>query len=169
MDGRTLSVQRSLPRGSRPSKGGSAASATAATSPPPPMPPSEAAAGGGGEKEAEESSNTAKKSKKKKTKKAEGKVVVAANGIKWPAHPTTVFVRGLGLSATSQDLREAFVGIGPVVEARVVEDKRTRETKVGKGRGVWYESCFVNPGEEEQAGVVVVNRCGLGCRKGKRG
>ncbi|CBN77067.1 Sart3 protein [Ectocarpus siliculosus] len=127
MDGRTLSVQRSLPRGSRSVKGGSAASATAAT--PPPPPPAAAAAGEGGAKEAEESDITAKKSKKKKKKKAEGEVVVAASGIKWPAHPTTVFVRGLGLSATSQDLREAFVGVGPMVEARVVEDKRTRETK----------------------------------------
>ncbi|CAN0264590.1 unnamed protein product, partial [Ectocarpus fasciculatus] len=133
MDGRTLSVQRSLPRGSRPAKGGAAASATAATpTPPPPAVAAAAAAAAAGEgeaKEAEEPNNAAKKSKKKKKKKAEGEVVVAASGIKWPAHPTTVFVRGLGLSATSQDLKEAFVGIGPVVEARVVEDKRTRETK----------------------------------------
>ena len=132
IDSRAISVERALPRGARPAKG-AAPKATAET---PDATEKPAAAGEGGE-DGGDAEGANKKGKKKKKKKAEGEVVVfgagsggGGGGIKWPVHPTTVFVRGLGMSATSADLREAFVGAGAVLEARVVEDKKTRETKV---------------------------------------
>ncbi|CAM9134785.1 unnamed protein product, partial [Hapterophycus canaliculatus] len=147
VEGRSLSVQRSLPRGSRPTKKTNAAAGTGAAAPTTPGTTTTAAAaiavGEGGAEGGREEETAAKKKKKKKEKKktAEGDVVVfgggaagggsggTGGGIKWPVHPTTVFVRGLGMSATSDDLRMAFLGAGTVVEARVVEDKKTRETK----------------------------------------
>eukprot|EP00903_Cladosiphon_okamuranus_P006864 g6685.t1 len=151
IDGRAISVERSLPRGARPAKG---AAHKAAAEPADSTPTAAATTpgrggegrggvgdgnvGGGEQGDAGEANSI----KSKKKRKAEGEVVVfgagtgaraggggGGGGIKWPAHPTTVFVRGLGMSATSSDLREAFVGAGAVVEARVVEDKKTRETK----------------------------------------
>lgn len=146
IDGRVISVERSLPRGARPAKGAAPKAATKTADSTQKAAATAAGGGdggggggdgsvGGGEERAADGANN-KKTKKKK-KKAEGEVVVfgagtggSGGGIKWPVHPTTVFVRGLGISATSNDLREAFAGAGAVVEARVVEDKKTRETKV---------------------------------------
>lgn len=168
VDGRVLSVERALPRGARPAKG--AAAKTTAETTDATQQAAAAVAGGGGnggvgggvgdgeggqEGDAEGASAKKKNKKKNKKKKAEGEVVVfgagtggggggsgGGGGIKWPVHPTTVFVRGLGMSATSADLRSAFVGVGAVVEARVVEDKKTRETKVGQA-GERFRDAFL--------------------------
>lgn len=172
IDGRTMSVRKSLPRGSRPPKGGGAstsASASANRGVSDRRPPATAAAdaapssagvaadskgsdvaggldavkaigGGGGESrggnggsldgDGTEGEEGKGKKKKKKKKKDKGDVVEgSAGGIKWPVHPTTVFVTGLGSGATSAGLREAFLPAGAVVEARVVEDKKTHKTK----------------------------------------
>ena len=100
--------------------------------------------GGGGDAE-HGPGDTKKKGKKKTKKKAEGGASGAGGGgVKWPAHPTTVFVRGLGMSATSKDLREAFVGAGPVLEARVVEDKKTGETKARENNVKLPVVCFLS-------------------------
>lgn len=94
----------------------------------------------------------AKKGRKKKKRGKEGEFVVAEGGgggggqgqgargagIKWPVHPTTVFVRGLGLTATSGMLRDAFAGVGALVEARVVADKKTQETKVWREKSIFF-------------------------------
>lgn len=150
IDGRAISVQRALPRGARPAKGAAhkataePADATRRSAAPADgsgdtvgIGDGSAEGGEGGEEGRDAEGVNKKKTKKKKKKdKAEGEVVVfgagsgGGGGIKWPVHPTTVFVRGLGMSASSEDLREAFVGAGTVVEARVVADKKTRETKV---------------------------------------
>ncbi|CAM9281713.1 unnamed protein product [Scytosiphon promiscuus] len=160
VEGRALSVQRSLPRGSRPAKktnatpGAAAATPEISTAPPAAAEATPELATGDGEGTGTSSGHgkvtpaeggtgnqeeevADKKKKKKKKKTSEGDVVVfgggaagaGGGGIKWPVHPTTVFVRGLGMSATSKDLREAFLGAGTVVEARVVEDKKTHEPK----------------------------------------
>eukprot|EP00752_Nemacystus_decipiens_P008742 g7803.t1 len=153
IDGRAISVERALPRGARPGKGAAPPKATTDT---PDVSQESAAADGsrdgvgggtsvgggegggeGGDVDGANDKKAKKKKKKKKKKEAGGEVVIFGGGsggldgrgIKWPVHPTTVFVRGLGMSATSADLREAFAGAGAVVEARVVEDKKTHETK----------------------------------------
>lgn len=160
VDGRAIEVQKSLPRGSRPPKGSSKQSSAATPAPAPTRPtletptlPAAAAAavsgsgsatekgaregeGEGGVSVSGDGGDGSESKAKKKKKKDKGEVVVAEGGagaggaIKWPVHPTTVFVRGLGLTATSKDLREAFVGVGEVVEARVMADKKTHELKV---------------------------------------
>lgn len=72
-----------------------------------------------------------KSKKKKKKKKKEGEGIVSGD-VRWPWHEMTIFVKGLGAGTTSVDLKEAFEGrgLGTVMEARVVEDKKTHETKV---------------------------------------
>lgn len=72
------------------------------------------------------------KSKKKKKKKKKERDGIVSGDVRWPWHETTIFVSGLGADTTSADLKEACKGkgLGTVVEARVVVDKKTHETKV---------------------------------------
>lgn len=91
--------------------------------------------GGGGKAEAvvNSSPEQAKKGKQKKKKKGGGdgkEALVGAGGVKWPVHPTTVFVKGFGVETTSEGLRGAFLCAGSVLGARVVQDKKTQEKKV---------------------------------------
>lgn len=91
------------------------------------------AGGGGGGPEGGgvgEPKKDKKKGKKKKQDGNRGDGTVGLGGVKWPVHPTTVFVRGFGVETTSETLKEAFLGAGVVVGARVVEDKKTHAKKV---------------------------------------
>ena len=50
---------------------------------------------------------------------------------KWPMHPTTVFVSGLGSDATDESLKARFEpSCGTVHVARLLRDKKTGASKV---------------------------------------
>jgi RNA recognition motif-containing protein len=57
------------------------------------------------------------------------KLYVMFNGLKWPAHPYTVYVTDLEKSAAENDLAEVFCRCGPMLAIKVVKDKRTNEGK----------------------------------------
>ena len=55
-----------------------------------------------------------------------------AKSTKWPTHPTTIFVKGLGADASEGSLAADFADCGRVVRARILVDKKTGTSK-GEG------------------------------------
>lgn len=51
------------------------------------------------------------------------------SSLAWPTHPTTVYVTGLPLEMTHEQLMALFEGFGAIEEARLVVDKRTQKSK----------------------------------------